>query len=121
MTERITYNTSIVFVGVPVGEPWTAAVPPAAASPEPAPLAPAPRAVASTGVDACDAFLGRTMRCGGTLTHDPEALAHFLVALGAAHGEHHTVAMSGDVRAKAELAERCEAALHAYDEAPCTP
>jgi hypothetical protein len=121
MTQFITHNTSIVFVAGPVAEPLTAAVPAAAAGPDRAAVAPAGRAVASTGVDACDAFLGRTMRCGGALTHDPEALAHFLVALRAARGEHQRVATGGDERAKAELAERCEAALRAYDEAPCTP
>jgi hypothetical protein len=75
----------------------------------------------STGLATCDSYLETTRRCAHAVTADADALARFDHAMEVTLNEARIVMHDGDRAAREALSARCEAALHAYDEAPCAP
>jgi hypothetical protein len=75
----------------------------------------------STGLATCDSYLETTRRCARAVTADADALARFDHATEVTLNEARIVMHTGDANAREALSARCEAALHAYDEAPCAP
>jgi hypothetical protein len=85
----------------------------------PAAEPPPPDDAPSTGLATCDAYIEAAHRCARAIASDPAALARFDREADAARAEARAVTSTQDPLARSEMSSRCEAALRAYDEAPC--
>ena len=109
--QNVSYVTSIYYAA-----PEPSSTPPAEVVPAEPPPAPV---VVSSGFATCDAYLAETERCAAGLTSNPEALARFEHSMDVARREDRIIAERGSATAKADVADRCAAALRAYDDAAC--
>lgn len=90
---------------------------PTADAPTSAPVAATPAPTADTLPASCRTFFAETNACGHSLTSSPAALARFDQRLRISQGELTIASTVPSERAR--LADRCQAAADAYQEAPC--
>jgi hypothetical protein len=73
----------------------------------------------SSGFPACDAYFRRAESCIATLSPSSPARSRFAQSIDIARREDRIIARSTNPATRREAAARCEAALAAYDDAPC--
>lgn len=76
-------------------------------------------APSTTGNPACDEYFARVRSCIGRITSNTQAIARFDRSVDVSMRDDAIVAASGDPHARQQLTARCEAALTAYQRAPC--
>jgi hypothetical protein len=84
-----------------------------------APAQPVQPARLTSGFATCDAYFDETERCARSITPNAAAIERLEKTLDAARASDRVVAASGSAEAKADVSDRCVAALRAYDYAAC--